>query len=39
MSFIKPGSIKVPIDFGFPLFEPVLPKQIREVTALKVKAD
>jgi hypothetical protein len=35
----KPGSIKVPIDFGFPLFKPVLPKQIREVTPLKAKAD
>ena len=35
----KPGSIKVPIDFGFALLKPVRPNQIREVTRLKEKAD
>jgi hypothetical protein len=36
-NWLKPGSIKVPIDFGFALLKPVLPKQIRELIQLQEK--
>jgi hypothetical protein len=34
----RPDSIKRAVDFGFPLFKPVMPYQIREVLPLEDKA-